>query len=85
MRYVSKKNAGQITIEAVLILTIFVSLMYTVSRVMQDGQILSKLVERPWGYVSGMIENSIWAPPAAGKTNHPNQISRHGSPQGDAP
>jgi hypothetical protein len=80
-----KSQSGQITIEAVLILTLLVSTIFSGTRVIKDQQLLSKLVEKPWQYLSGMIENGYWAPATAGKSKHPNQLGRHGSPQGDAP
>lgn len=80
-----KHNSGQLTLEAVLILTIFVSVILAGSRTLRDKKILSSLVESPWAYVSGMIENGMWMPPAQGRAKHPNHITRHGSPRGDAP
>ena len=80
-----KKQSGQITIEAVLILTLLVSTVFAGTRLIQDQQMLSKLVEKPWQYLAGMIENGYWAPVQAGKAKHPNQLSRHGSPQGQTP
>ena len=79
------KNSGQMTIEAVLIISIMVSVMYAASRVLGDQQILSRLVEQPWGYVAGMIENGIWDNPQRGRDRHPNDITRHGTPLGDDP
>ncbi len=80
-----QSKSGQITVEAVLVLTIFASIMYAGSRALRENNILSSLVENPWSYVAGMIENGIWAPPAQGQGAHPNHITRHGSPQGDTP
>lgn len=79
------RNSGQITVEAVLILSLFASIIFAGSRALRDGQILSSLVESPWSYVAGMIENGIWAPVELGRGQHPNHITRHGSPSGDAP
>lgn len=79
------KESGQITVEAVLIITLFASVMIFTSRQIQSRRMLSSLVEAPWSYIQGMIENGIWGPVEAGKRNHPNQVTRHGSPQGDAP
>lgn len=79
------KQSGQITIEAVLILTLLVSTVFAGTRMIKDQQMLPKLVEKPWQYLAGMIENAYWAPVDAGKSKHPNQLGRHGSPQGDTP
>jgi hypothetical protein len=80
-----RNQSGQLTVEAVLILAIFFSVMVAGSRALRDNNVLSSLVERPWAYVAGMIENGIWAPPAQGISRHPNHIGRHGSPEGDPP
>ncbi|MEM7647490.1 MAG: hypothetical protein AAF203_11310 [Pseudomonadota bacterium] len=80
-----RSEAGQITIEAVLVLTILVSTIFAGTNLMRDQQILSRMVQGPWSYMAGMIENGFWAPPQAGRSKHPNHITRHGSPQGDAP
>lgn len=77
------RRSGQITVEAVLVLAILMSAVFAVSNTIKSGQYLSKLVERPWSHMAGMIENGIWMPAAAGKSKHPNHITRHGSPQGD--
>jgi hypothetical protein len=78
-------QSGQLTVEAVLILTIVASVMFAGSRALRDNNILSSLVENPWSYVAGMIENGIWSPPERGRSQHPNHITRHGSPQGTPP
>lgn len=79
-----KNRAGQITIEAVLVLALLMSAIFAISNQLKSGQYISKMVEGPWSYLAGMIENGIWMPAASGKAKHPNQITRHGSPRGDA-
>ncbi len=79
------KQSGQITVEAVLVLTILVSTVFVATRTISDQQFLSRMVERPWSYLAGMIENGMWVPAVAGRGRHPNHNTRHGSPVGDAP
>ncbi len=78
-------NKGQLTVEAVLLVTIFASIMFAGSRAMKENNILSSLVENPWRYIAGMIENGVWMPPEQGRGTHPNHIGRHGSPRGTPP
>lgn len=78
-------ESGQLTVEAVLILAIFVSVTVAGTRTLRDNQILAQLVQSPWSYIAGMIENSQWAPPQQGQRRHPHHIHRHGTPQGDRP
>ena len=78
-----KKNSGQITIEAVLVLTILMSTAFAGIQVFKDNQYLARVVEGPWQHLAGMMENGIWGSPAQGKSDHPNHVTRHGSPTGD--
>ena len=78
-------QGGQLTVEAVLILTIMASVLYSGSRALRSSNVLASMVESPWVYVSGMIENGLWIPPERGRDMHPNHIYRHGSPRGNAP
>ncbi len=80
-----KNNSGQLTIEAVVILSVLVSVMFAGTRALREKRVLASLVQQPWSYVAGMIENGMWMPPEAGKGSHPNHITRHGSPSGDTP
>lgn len=76
-----RSNKGQMTIEAVLLLTIMVSFFTVAHRVISGQQYLSKIVSGPWSYVSGMIENGVWAPAASSKPLHPNTFKRRASPE----
>ena len=78
-----KNRKGQVTIEAVLILALMVSLIFAITSGIKGGQYFTRLVEKPWSYVAGMIENAYWASVADGKRKHPNHFGRRGSPQGD--
>ncbi|MCB0377142.1 MAG: hypothetical protein KDD33_01490 [Bdellovibrionales bacterium] len=80
-----KNQAGQMTVEAILIVTLLFSGVMLARNLIQEKRLLAKLVEEPWQYLSGMIENGIWAPPEEGRPFHPNLVTRHGSPQGDPP
>lgn len=80
-----KRQSGQITVEAVLVLTILLSTSFAGLQVFKNRGYLSKLVEGPWQYLAGMIENGMWSPPKQGRAKHPNHVTRHGSPTGDAP
>ena len=79
------RQSGQITVEAVLILTLLFSTVFAGTRLIRDQQLLSRLVQGPWLYLAGMIENGYWAPAEMGRAKHPNHASRHGSPEGDRP
>lgn len=80
-----RNQRGQIVVESVLIIALLLSLTIFITQQIQSRGFLQNLVEKPWTYLQGMIENGIWAPTAVGKTLHPNDLLRHGSPRGDDP
>lgn len=77
------RQKGQASIEAILIATVLLSAGLAINQRVGQRQFLSRLVERPWTYISGMIENGIWETPERGRSIHPNHLDRHASPQGD--
>ena len=77
-----KNQKGQMTLEAVLIVTFLVTLTVFISNQIQSRQFLQSLVERPWTFLQGMIENGVWAPTQESKQLHPNDLLGHGSPRG---
>ncbi len=78
-----KANSGQLTVEAVLILTLLVGITMAIAKTFREKNYLASMAEKPWTYVAGMIENGIWRPVEDGKRLHPNHTVRHGTPQGD--
>lgn len=74
---------GQMTMEMLLLITIFLIVALTVQNAMLTQGWAKQLVEGPWTRVQGMIENGVWMAPAPGKKFHPTMIGRHGSLQGD--
>ncbi len=83
-KWKNQKERGQMTIEAVLILTLMVSLVVAITSGIKEKKYFTRLVEKPWVYVAGMIENGYWGPVSRGKGKHPNHPGRHGSPIGDS-
>lgn len=80
MKRLRNRN-GQMTVEAVLLLTIMVGFFTIVHRRISEKQLLSQIVSGPWSYIQGMIENGVWVPAASGKTMHPNVFGRRASPE----
>lgn len=75
-----RNEKGQMTVEAVLLLVIFVAVFTVVHRTISKGEWMSKIVSGPWSYMQGMISNGVWQ---AGNTNnlHPNVFKRRASPE----
>jgi hypothetical protein len=76
-------SRGQFTIEAVLILSVLVSISLAVSRASINQGWMKNLVEGPWLTVQGMIEDGVWIKAGASKAHHPHIKSRHGTYEGD--
>jgi hypothetical protein len=72
---------GQMTVEAVLLLVIFVAVFTVVHKAISKQEWLNKIVSGPWSYVAGMIENGVWMPAENSKTYHPNGFGRRASPE----
>lgn len=81
---IASQESGQVTIEAVLLITIFVAVFTVVNRQVKNQDWFGQMVNGPWPVVQGMIENGVWAEPQAGLPNHPNQFTtRRASPAPD--
>ena len=80
-----KNKKGQMTLEAVLIMTVMVSILTVISNKANEANLLTTLVQKPWSHIRGMIEDAYWDHPSKSKTKHPNLFSRRASARGDNP
>lgn len=76
-------QAGQITIEAVLLLSVFVIVASLVAQYSREAGMLKALVSGPWVHLQGMIENGVWEPAVPGRSKHPNKSTRQQTVRGD--
>lgn len=76
-----RNSSGQMTIEAVLLLSIFVAFFTIAQRMIKEQDWFGQLINGPWILVQGMIENGVWEPAATGKNQHPNLFRRRASPE----
>ena len=75
---------GQITVEAVLILTLFVGMGIAANRILMRANLASSLVRNPWSLMAGMIEAGVWRTQDQAMQNHPNlDINRRLSIKGE--
>lgn len=77
------KQAGQATMEGVLLTVLVVAVAGSVSSYARSEGLLAKIVEGPWSPMRGMIENGVWVRYNDSKTLHPNHRARHQSRQGE--
>ena len=85
MKKLSLKNQrGQMFVESILLMIIFVSISLMVSKQFRDKNLFASLIQGPWSNVAGMIEAGVWAPSDKAKAMHPNRIDRHHVVRGDS-
>ncbi|MES2855668.1 MAG: hypothetical protein V4692_07385 [Bdellovibrionota bacterium] len=75
----SSHQSGQMTIEAILIMTILMAITVAVSSGIRNQQVLASIVEGPWAATQGMIEDGVWQPVSVSKVAHPSKSSRRRS------
>jgi hypothetical protein len=74
---------GQLTIEAILIMTVLTSIAISFSRFAKSNNLVASVVEGPWRPIQGMIEDGVWETGDKAKSHHPSNRSRHSSNQGE--
>lgn len=74
-------QAGQATIEAVLIMTIFLAVGLSISQAFTSNNIFASIIEGPWDFVDGMIRDGVWMKSNVSRTYNPNARQRHASKQ----
>ena len=86
------KNRGQMTVEMVLILTIFIGLTYQVQRELfssddPEKNTFYKFITKPWKSIAVMMESGVWGTTGRedGRLDHPNHFKRMRSEQGTNP
>jgi hypothetical protein len=79
-----KTPSGQVLIEAILIMTLFLAVGAFVAKQVRDRQLLAQLAVGPWSQLTGMIENGVWGGAQRTKLQHPNYLRRHISLKGKA-
>lgn len=83
MKMALSNQQGQMTIEMLLIATLFLVAVLAISKTFQEKNLLASVVEGPQSYVIGMAENGVWMPSSKANTKHPNLHERHMSLEGD--
>ncbi|MDX9731148.1 MAG: hypothetical protein RBT63_05200 [Bdellovibrionales bacterium] len=79
-----RNEKGQATMEAVLLMIVFVSIGLKLSNIAKEQGFLRNIVEGPWSPMRGMIEDGVWMRHTISKSQHPNQIDRHQSTAGQS-
>jgi hypothetical protein len=74
-----KRESGQMTIEAILLMTVILGVALMISSEFREKKYLYKLVGGPWDYIQGMMESGVWAPAKKAQSMHPNFLYRHGT------
>lgn len=77
-------QSGQAIVESVLIIVIFLTVSFAVTKFFKDNEVLKGLVTTPFGSLAGMLQNGAWGPPARTNLIHPAAHARHVSLQGES-
>ncbi len=67
-----KKQSGQASVEAVLLLALLISLGVVLTNQFESNQIISNLVSGPWRSIDGMIRHGSWQPAGQAIQSHPH-------------
>lgn len=78
-------RSGQMIVEMVLILSIFMFAVTFLSRQFEDIEPFDAFVTGPWKTIAGMIESGTWKEITDARIDHPNHFERMYSGQGDTP
>jgi len=75
-----KSQSGQMILEAILLMTLFLGIATLIKREVGDKNIIGAMVAGPWNQVSGMMSNGVWKSETQGRSLHPqgNIVSREG-------
>lgn len=80
-----RNSRGQMILEAVLLMTIFLAITAAIAASLKKNEAVTRLVQGPWQNLSGLLQNGVWQPPKTSQPMHPSVHSRHISLQGDNP
>jgi hypothetical protein len=72
-----KNQSGQIAVEYILIMVVFVGLFISVKNILISNNSIGAFVQKPWALVAGMIESGVWEDPKKARASHPGLLSRH--------
>lgn len=75
---------GQMLVEAVLIMVVFMAFTMMTARFFRDKEVLKQLISGPWVALSGVLQNGVWLSPDKGAISHPNGHTRHITIQGES-
>lgn len=82
---VKKNQKGQMIIEAILIMVIFLGVSRFVANSFKENELVKKLVKTPWVMLAAMIETGKWESDIeTARSFHPNWDRMHVSLKGDS-
>ncbi|MBC86305.1 MAG: hypothetical protein CL677_03920 [Bdellovibrionaceae bacterium] len=80
----TRHNSGQMVVEAVLLIVVFLGITQMVSQYFKDNQLMRQFVEVPYTKVKHMAQNGNWfADRDESIRNHPMHLKRHVSYEGE--
>ncbi len=77
MKPLLSSQAGQMTVEATLMLVIVLAVATAISNVVSGQHLLANLAQGPQNFLSGMVQDGVWAPIQTSSGQNPGLRYRH--------
>ena len=72
-----RKNSGQVMVESLLMLVLFVAIATFVMKQVRSNEWFASMLSKPWTAVSIMIENGVWDTNLqSARAKNPTQFAR---------
>jgi hypothetical protein len=79
-----RSQSGQLIVEAVLIIAVFLSITMMTVKMFKDNEVVKNLIHGPWQSMAGILQNGVWGPPSRTNASHPTGHFRHIIVEGEA-
>lgn len=81
-----KKNAGQVTVEYILLAVALITLFQVAATTLRDNDYLKSFQDVPHSIFQNVVENGNWLVDLEeSRSLHPNQHDLHYTPHGEGP
>lgn len=72
-----RNQKGQVALEAILLVVVLLGISVFAQNKLKQSGLAAKMVQGPWGKLSGMIECGVWEPCKGRKGTHPSTRERN--------
>jgi len=79
-----RSSSGQVAVEFILLAAVGILVATLIAKTIRQETLLAQMVQGPWQYLTGMIENGVWGTSEKTRLQHPNYLRRHVSLKGQS-